>query len=98
MFGTDEIAAFLDALGDDAIIGSLAFKVDFHGPFETVDYRSGDVVSSEPFALANPDDVELIGITGGDTGSVIAVMGRLYRVTAIEPDEAGFSTLYLGKP
>lgn len=98
MFGTDDIAAFLEALGDDAVIGPFSFKVDFHGPFESVDYRSGEIVSSDPFALADPVDVATIGITGGDNGSVIAVMGRDYRVTAIEPDEAGFSILYLGKP
>lgn len=98
MFVATDIAAFLDAMGDDAVIGVFSFKVDFHGPFETVDYQNGGMVSSEPFALADPADVTALGITGGDAGSIVAVMGSSYRITAIEPDEAGFAIIHLGKP
>lgn len=98
MFIPLDIAAYLDALGDEAVIGPLSFKVDFHGPEGTIDYQSGDFVSSEPFALADPADVSALGITGGDTGSVLTIMGRDYRVTATEPEEAGFLILHLGKP
>ncbi|KJS02236.1 MAG: hypothetical protein VR65_06220 [Desulfobulbaceae bacterium BRH_c16a] len=98
MFAATDIAAWLDAMGDDAVIaGALSFRVDFHGPFETIDLQGGEIVSSEPFALANPADISDLGITAGDAGTVLTVMGQEYRVTAIEPEEAGFSILHLGK-
>lgn len=98
MFAAADIASFLDAMGDAAVFGALSFKVDYHGPFETVDYQNGDIVSSEPFALADPADITALGITAGDSGSVITVMGKSYRVISIEPDETGFAILHLGKP
>lgn len=99
MFAATDIAAWLDALGDDAVIaGAISFKVDFHGPFETVDYQGGEIVSSEPFALANPADIAALGIVAGDAGTVLTVMGQEYRAVAIEPEESGFAIIHLGKP
>lgn len=97
MFTTDDIAAFLDAVGDEATFGVASFKVDYHGPYESIDYRTGsnsDIISVEPFALANPDDISSLYLTDGDS---ITVMGRDYKITAIEPDESGFILLHLGK-
>ncbi|MGV0961794.1 MAG: head-tail joining protein [Limnohabitans sp.] len=94
MFVSDDIAAFLEAMGDEATFGASSFKVDFHGPYETIDYRNSDIVSSEPFALADPYDIADLGLVAGDS---ITTMGREYLITAIEPDESGFSVLHLGK-
>jgi hypothetical protein len=97
IFSAAARAAFMASMGDVATFGDDSFKVDFSGPFEMV--RGGDSFGTEePTALANPEDIALLGITAGDYGSEIEVMGNTYLVTAIEPDESGFVVLRLGKP
>lgn len=98
IFSAAARTAFLAAMGDDASIGGVAFKVDFSGPLEKIRAAGGDFDAEEPFALANPEDVTALGITAGNNGSEIEVMGKEWLITAIEPDESGFVVLHLGKP
>lgn len=98
IFSAAARTAYLEAMGDDASIGGVAFKLDFSGPLEKVRAAGGDFDAEEPTAMANPEDVAALGITGGNSGSEIEVMGQEWLVTAIEPDESGFVVLHLGKP
>jgi hypothetical protein len=90
--------AYLENMGDDAAVGTYTLKVDFSGPLERVRGAGGDFDSEEPTALANPEDITLLGITAGNSGTEIEIMGATWLITAIEPDESGFVVLHLGKP
>lgn len=58
---------------------------------------AGDMLDQvNPVALATAEDVESLGIVAGETGTVITIQGRDYRILSARASASGFTELELG--
>lgn len=85
-------AELIDALGEPAVYNGASLTVIFEETFEAVNLHTGDVESMGPKAEAKTLDV--LDAKHGDT---IEVDGIVYRITGIQPDGLGITTLLLSK-
>ena len=99
MFDAADRQAMLEAVGvlAELTVGGDTFYVK---PPRYADpqmaFTGTDVESVNPFCTAAKEDVARLNIVAGESGTVITLLGRDYRVLSIEPANNGFYAIELG--
>lgn len=91
LFDDETIADYLEALGESATVGDESLLVDLVDDDQQIEV-AGELLAGRPYALADPAEVTAAGVI---VGSVLALGGKSWTVSAIEDDQAGFTTLWL---
>ena len=88
----------LEATGVTATLpgGQTLLVAPAEYPEPQVMYSGGDVVSVNPYAHAAKEDIASLGITGGESGTVLTIDGQDFRVLSIKTGSSGFVDLELG--
>lgn len=88
----------LEVVGELATLGGgetlLVAPPEYGDP--QVRYSGEELKTMNPYCLAAKEDITALGITAGESGTRITVMGRECRVLSIRPSRSGFSAMELG--
>ena len=99
MLSADDRRVMLEACGTMALVpaGSLLVSPpEYPDPSLALAGIDAGINQINPVAMAAAEDVAALGITGGEDGTMITVMGTEYRVLSVHPSSTGFSALELG--
>lgn len=94
-FSAADIAAMLDAVGDDAILGVTPIKVDFQAAGRIEEIEGMSVIVSTPGCLASTAQLATLEALGGPGGDTITIDSTDYRIISITDQGDGFSALAL---
>lgn len=91
-FWIDDLAAFFEDFGIDAVWNGTTFKVIFHNAYEAVTLFGSDIESKNPYIEAKDSDV-----AGIVKGNMLTVNGTAYKVMTPQPDGTGITVIELSK-
>ena len=87
----------LDAVGITATVpgGTLLVTPPEYGDPQVM-YTADEIVTMNPYCHAAVEDIDTLLITGGESGSLITIEARQYRVLSIKDISSGFAAMELG--
>ena len=88
----------LEAVGVSALLpgGESIFVKPPLYPDPQDDFNGMDLESINPYCVAAVEDIKLLNIVAGETGTVLIISGREYRVLSTQPEASGLYLLELG--
>jgi len=87
----------LEAVGVIATVsgGTLLVTPPEYGDPQVM-YSSDEIVTMNPYCHAAYEDLHPLSISGGESGTLITIESRQYRVLAIKDISSGFCSMELG--